>query len=45
MKRISDSRVQDQGFGDVLFESEFTEQGPISVAIEEMELAPGPPPR
>lgn len=45
MKRMSDSLVHDHGLAEVLFESELTLQGPISVVMEDMELAPGPPDR
>lgn len=45
MNRMSDSLVHAHGLADVLFESGLTLQGPISVVIEDVELAPGPPDR
>lgn len=45
MKRMSDSLVHAHGLAEVLFESGLTLQGPISVVMEDVELAPGPPDR
>jgi hypothetical protein len=38
-----DSRFQDQGFSDVVFESAFTKHGPFSWKSPFSDDAPGPP--